>query len=203
MYALFLKIENQPCLIVGGGKIAVRKIGELITEGAKVTVVTPRANKEILEWSQKGAISLENREYRTGDTKGFFLVIAATNNHELNRIISEEAGTTLFNSVDEPDICNFYSGAVIKRGKLRIAISTSGAFPALARKIKKDLNDSIPASYERLLDKLGEFRSFFIKNNIPEEKRKQVIDRIVQSPAIDEFLQGNEEPLNQALEKCI
>ncbi len=204
MYPVFLKIENKPCLVVGGGKVATRKVGDLVDEGAKVTVVASRASKEISEWAQKGAISLENREFQKGDTHDYFLVIAATNDHELNRSIFEEVGTAkLFNSVDEPDICNFYAGAVVKRGKLRVAISTSGAFPALTKKIKKDLDHSIPSTYEGLLDKLSEFRGKFLAKNMPEEERKRIIDRIAGSPAIDEFLCGNENPLNQVLGECV
>jgi siroheme synthase-like protein len=204
MYPLFLKIENLPCLVVGGGKVATRKVGDLVDEGAKVTVVAIEASKEIADWAQKKAISLEKREFRKGDTKGYFLVIAATNDHELNRVISEEAGKDkLFNSVDEPDLCNFYAGAVIKRGKLRIAISTAGAFPTLTRKIKTDLDNSIPASYGPLLEKLGEFRAAILKKNISGEERKRAFDHVTQSPAIDEFLRGNEEPLNRVLGECV
>jgi precorrin-2 dehydrogenase / sirohydrochlorin ferrochelatase len=204
MYPIFLKIENQPCLVVGGGKVATRKIGDLVEEGAKVTVVAQEASEEISEWARTGALSLEKREFRRGDTKGFFLVIAATNDHELNRIISREAGkTVLFNSVDEPDLCNFYAGAVVKRGKLRIAISSSGAFPSLTKKLKRDIDDFIPLSYERLIDRLGEFRGNFLAKEMPEDERKRIIDRIAGSPAIDEFLRGNEEPLDRELGKCV
>jgi precorrin-2 dehydrogenase/sirohydrochlorin ferrochelatase len=204
MYPLFLKIQEQPCLVIGGGKIATRKIGDLIEEGATVTVVAKEVSKEIAEWAQKGVISLENREFRQGDTKDFFLVIAATNDHELNRSISQELGkTVLFNSVDDPTLCNFYAGAVIKRGKMRIAISTSGAFPALTKKIKKEIDDFVPLSYERLVDRLNEFRGEFLKKNIPEDERKRIIDHITESSAIDEFLHGNEEPLNQVLSQCV
>jgi precorrin-2 dehydrogenase/sirohydrochlorin ferrochelatase len=204
MYPIFLKIKNQPCLVIGGGKVATRKVRDLVDEGAKVTVVAIKATQEISDLAQQGTITLKNREFQKDDTEGFFLIIAATDDHDLNRAMSEEVGTArLFNSVDEPDLCNFYAGAVIKRGKLRIAISTSGAFPALARKIKTDLDNSIPASYELLLDKLGEFRSAILKKNIPEAKRKLAIDRIAQSPAIDEFLRGNQEPLNRELAECV
>jgi siroheme synthase-like protein len=203
MYPIFLKIKNQPCLIVGGGKVATRKVSDLVEEGAKVTVVALQTCKEISDLARKGLISLENRGFRIGDTKGYFLVIAATNDYALNRIISEEAGNSiLFNSVDEPDLCNFYAGAVVKRGNLRVAISTSGAFPPLTKKIKSDIDNSLSRSYGPLLEKLGGFRKSLKKKNIPEEERKQTIDRIVRSRAIDEFLRGDEGPLNKALSEC-
>lgn len=204
MYPIFLKIENQPCLVVGGGKVATRKVGDLVDEGAKVTVVAIQASVEIREWARKDVISLENRGFSKGETKGYFLVIAATNDHDLNRAISREAGRTiLFNSVDEPDLCNFYAGAVIKRGKLRVALSTSGAFPALAKKLKKDIDGFIPLSYERLLDRLSDYRGDFLKREMPEDERKRIIDRIAGSSAIDEFLRGNEEPLTRMLGECV
>ena len=179
-------------------------ICKMVDEGANVTVVAIQASVEIREWAGKGVISLENRGFNKGETKGYFLVIAATNDHDLNRLISQEAGRTiLFNSIDEPELCNFYAGAVIKRGKLRVAISTSGAFPALTRKIKKDLERSIPVSYGPLLEKLGEFRSALLTKKIPEDERKQIVDRVVQSAAIEEFLRGNEEPLNRVLGECV
>ncbi len=204
MYPIFLKIENLPCLVIGGGKVAARKVRDLVDEGAKVTVVAREAADEISDLAKKGLISLEIRSFRQGDTKGYFLVIAATNDHDLNRLISAEAGTAvLFNSVDEPELCNFYAGAVIKRGKLRVAVSTSGAFPPIAKKIKADLDVSISASYGPLMEKLGEFRSSLKKKNIPDDERKRTIDRIVCSSAIDEFLGGNEEPLNRMLAQCV
>jgi len=203
MYPIFLKIKNQPCLIVGGGKVATRKVSDLVEEGAKVTVVALQTCKEISDLARKGLISLENRGFRIGDTKGYFLVIAATNDYALNRIISEEAGNSiLFNSVDEPDLCNFFAGAVIKRGKLRVAVSTSGAFPPITKKIKADLDKSLPPAYGTLLEKLGDFRSSLKKKNIPEDERRRAIDRIAGSPAIDEFLRGNDEPLNRMIALC-
>jgi precorrin-2 dehydrogenase / sirohydrochlorin ferrochelatase len=204
MYSLFLKIKDQPCLVVGGGKVATRKVGDLVDEGAKVTVVAKEAGGEITEWAEKGVISLERREFRTGDTKGFFLVIAATDDHDLNRTISLEAGkTVLFNSVDEPELCNFYAGAVVKRGKLRVAISSEGAFPALTKKLKKEIDAFIPLSYERLIDRLGQFRERLLRKEMPADERKRIIDRIAESPVIDEFLHGNEEALNRVLDQCV
>jgi precorrin-2 dehydrogenase / sirohydrochlorin ferrochelatase len=204
MYPIFLKIEHKPCLVIGGGKVATRKVRDLVDESAKVTVVALQVSDEIRNLAEKKTISLKNRAFSPGETKGFFLVIAATNDHELNRFISEEAGTAiLFNSVDEPDLCNFYAGAVIKRGALRVAVSTSGAFPPITKKIKADLDASLSASYGPLLEKLGEFRRSLKKNHIPENQRKQMIDRIVHSPAIDEFLRGNEEPLDRVLAQCV
>jgi precorrin-2 dehydrogenase/sirohydrochlorin ferrochelatase len=203
MYPLFLKIENQPCLVVGGGKVATRKVRDLVDEGAKVTVVAKAAGSEITEWARQGAVTLVNREFRTGDTKGFFLVIAATDDHEVNRVVSEETGrTTLFNSVDEPELCNFYAGAVVKRGKLRVAVSSSGAFPALTKRLKKDIDDFLPLSYERLIGRLGEFRERILLKKMPADERKRIVDRITESSAIDEFLHGNEEALNRMLDQC-
>jgi precorrin-2 dehydrogenase / sirohydrochlorin ferrochelatase len=203
MYPIFLKIENKPCLVVGGGKVATRKILDLVDERARVTVVALEATREISDLARKGAISLEIRGFRKGETKGYFLVIAATDDHELNRLISEEAGSAiLFNSVDEPDLCNFFAGAVIKRGKLRVAVSTSGAFPPITKKIKADLDKSLPPAYGTLLEKLGDFRSSLKKKNIPEDERRRAIDRIAGSPAIDEFLRGNDEPLNRMIALC-
>jgi siroheme synthase-like protein len=99
MYPIFLKIENKPCLVVGGGKVATRKVRDLVDEGAKVTVVAPMASEELVDLAEKKVISLEIRNFRHGETLEYFLVIAATNDHDLNRFISEEAGTTkLFNS---------------------------------------------------------------------------------------------------------
>jgi precorrin-2 dehydrogenase/sirohydrochlorin ferrochelatase len=130
-------------------------------------------------------------------------VIAATDDHEVNRVVSEETGrTTLFNSVDEPELCNFYAGAVVKRGKLRVAVSSSGAFPALTKRLKKDIDDFLPLSYERLIGRLGEFRERILLKKMPADERKRIVDRITESSAIDEFLHGNEEALNRMLDQC-
>jgi precorrin-2 dehydrogenase/sirohydrochlorin ferrochelatase len=204
MYPIFIKIKNKPCLVVGGGKVALRKINDLVSESAQVTVIAPTILPEILESANRAAITVLHREYRPGDSKGFFLVFAATDNHHLNRSISEEIGNSaLFNSVDEPELCNFYSGAVIKRGKLRVAVSTSGAFPALTKKIKKDLDDCIPESYERLIEVLSQFRDRILqKEDLPEARRKEILNDVIQPSIVDAFLKGDETPLIRVVEQC-
>lgn len=137
-YPAFLNLKGKKAIIVGGGKIAERKALTLIKAGANVTVISPQLSLRLQK--EKGAqrIRHKSRAYRRGDLKGSFLVIAATDSPEVNTNVAKEAHS-LLNVVDVPSECNFIAPSVVKRGALVFAISTSGASPALAKTIRKEI----------------------------------------------------------------
>ncbi len=155
-YPAFLNLKGKKTVVVGGGKIAERKILALLKAGADVTVISPEITKRIAGEKLKGRIKHISRQYGRGDSRKAFLVIAATSSQEINRRVSEDA-TCLVNVVDTPSLCNFIVPSVLQRGHLTISVSTSGVSPALSKSIRKELEKLYGhefAEYLRLLEKI-------------------------------------------------
>src|SRR5438445_395897 len=133
---MFLKLEGRPCLVVGAGTVAEGKIGSLLLAGATVRVVAPQADVAVQEWARTGVMRWESREFCLLDLDGVFLVIAATSSNEVNGSVFREAQrrNVLCNVVDDPEHCDFYYPAVVRRGQLQIGISTAGESPAREQK---------------------------------------------------------------------
>lgn len=137
-YPAFLNLQGVPCVVVGGGKVAERKVLSLLRSGARITVISPALTSALVKLEAAGKIRHKSRNYRNGDVKDAFLVIAATADEETNKKISE-AAACLVNVADGQELANFIVPAVANRGGLSIAVSTSGASPALARSIRKEI----------------------------------------------------------------
>ncbi len=137
-YPVFLNLNGKKAVVVGGGKVAQRKVISLLDAGADVTVISPSLTSELRKALVGGKIRHIPRFYRKNDLKGAFLVIAATDSAETNRKVSKGA-PALVNVVDVPAECNFITPSVVRRGQLLIAISTGGASPAFSRALRKDL----------------------------------------------------------------
>lgn len=159
--AIYVEMKGRPCLVVGGGTVAERKIAALLENGAKVTVVTPEATDNVARWSKQGLLKLLARRYRAGDTVGFHIVFAATDDPNLNEAVYRECqnGGTLINSADDPDRCDFILPSVLRRGDLTVAVSTGGQSPALARTIREELELYFTAEYEALVKLAAEVRA--------------------------------------------
>ena len=165
-YPAFLNLQGKRVVVVGGGKVAERKILALLKAGADVTVISPEITKRIAGEKLKGRVKHISRQYRRGDSRKAFLVIAATSSQEINRRVSEEA-PCLVNVVDTPSLCNFIVPSVIQRGMLTIAISTGGVSPALSKSIRKELQKLYGhefAEYLRILKKIRQKAIKEIKN---------------------------------------
>jgi precorrin-2 dehydrogenase/sirohydrochlorin ferrochelatase len=177
---MFVKLQGRICLVVGGGKIAESKIPGLLEAGAIVRVVAPLANPAIARWAGAGEITWEKRAFSKSDLDGAFLVIAATSLHDLNQSVFREAQqrNILCNAVDDPDHCNFYYPAVVRRGALQFAISTAGLSPALAQRIRRELEEQFGPEYAAWLDQLGEARQQLFSEDIDPEQRKQILHEL-------------------------
>ncbi len=143
-YPVFLNLKGRRCIVIGGGKIAEGKVLKLIDSGAKIFVISPDATPAIRDAADRGAIEFNLRKYQAGDLEGAFLAIAATNDRVVNQVIFEEAENlgVLLNAVDDPARCSFIAPSIIERGPVTLAISTGGASPALARKLRETLAQS-------------------------------------------------------------
>jgi len=160
-YPIFLNINGNKCVIVGGGKVALRKVKMLLECGAKVTVISPILHQDLVRLAQGKALRLIERDYEPGDLDGAVVVIAATDAEEVNRNVAHEAKKRgiLVNVVDDPGESDFIVPSFLRRGDLTIAISTGGTSPALAKKIRTKLEQDFGKEYGLLLPLIGEVRS--------------------------------------------
>jgi len=143
-YPVFLNLNGRRCVVIGGGQIAEGKVLKLIESGANVTVISPEATQALHDAAGRDVIEINLRKYHTGDLQGAFLAIAATNDRVVNEEIFEEAENlgVLLNAVDDPPRCSFIAPSILQRGPVTLAISTGGASPALARKLRETLTES-------------------------------------------------------------
>jgi len=161
MYPIALDLRGKTALIIGAGQVGERKILAVYDAGADVTVIAENCGESIKKRARDGKIRLIERQYRRGDCQGCYLVIASTDNSEVNEAIWRECrdGGILVNIVDRPEFCSFYVPAVVKRGDLQIAVSTGGKSPALAREIRRELELQYGEEYGTLNDRLGRIRN--------------------------------------------
>ncbi len=157
---VFMKMQGRPCLLVGGGRIALEKIRVLLDCGAMIRAVAPEALDEVKRLAQESQITLHEKEYSDTDLQGASVVIAATNDPGLNhRVYSEATARGQFvNVVDDPEYCDFYFGSIVRRGALQVAISTTGESPAFAQQLKQEIDEALPADTGSWLARLGELR---------------------------------------------
>ena len=143
-YPVYLKLAGRRCVVFGGGAVAEGKLSKLIESGARVTVVSPRVTAVINDLALTGTIQWTARVYQDGDLEGAHLAIAATDDRQVNQQIAQEAELrgVILNVVDDPDLCGFIAPSVVERGPVTLAISTGGASPALARKLREALTDT-------------------------------------------------------------
>ena len=163
LFPIFVKLNQIDTLLVGGGKVALEKFQALISndEGLKLTIVTREIIPEFKELLQNYTqIQLHMRPFRPDDLTDKQLVIAATNNMELNEQLRNLTGQNniLFNAADKPELCDFYLGSIVKKGDLKIAISTNGKSPTIAKRVKELLNDLLPEEIDETLSLMSAYR---------------------------------------------
>jgi len=200
-YPVNLDIKGRHCLVVGGGAVASRQAKTLMECGAVVTVVSPDFSETLHLLAQNAGITLIQRPYHTNDLDEKFLVIGATNDEELNRRINADAEqrNMLCNIADAPDICNFILPAIIRRGDLCLAVSTSGKSPAFAKKLRKDLEKTFGDEYALFLKLMGEIREKLLAEEHAPEAHKPIFEKLI-SHNLPEMIKKNEkERINQIL----
>ena len=174
LFPMFMKLAVKQCLVVGAGKVGEPKISGLIDTGASVHVVAIAASGQVREWADAGKIELELRAFTAGDLDGKFLAVAATASESLNKLIYREAQQrgVLCNVVDVPEYCDFFYPAVVRRGDLQIAISTTGQSPSLAQKIRQQLERQFGEGYAAWVEQLGETRRLILASDLDQETRE-------------------------------
>jgi siroheme synthase-like protein len=181
LYIACLRLEGRSCLVVGGGDIGLEKVEGLLACGGEVTLIAPDAVPELEEYAREGSITWERREFTDSDLDGRFLAIAATNDTDVNISVYDgaESRAMLVNVVDVPPLCNFILPAILRTGPLAIAISTAGASPALAKRIKREISENFGDAYADLAIILNEARGW-AKATLPTyQDRKEFFEGIV------------------------
>jgi siroheme synthase-like protein len=180
-YIACLRLSGRRCVVVGGGDVGLEKVDGLLACGGEVTLVAPEAIEPLRELAREGSIRWERREYRESDLDLTFIAIAATSDTDVNIRVYEDAErrAMLVNVVDVPPLCNFILPAIFRTGPLAIAISTAGASPALAKRIKREIAEEYGEPYARLAELLNEARGW-AKATLPTyQDRKEFFESIV------------------------
>ena len=196
-YIACLKLKGRRCLVVGGGDIGLEKVEGLLACDASVTLIAPVAHPHLEELAAEGSIEWGKRDYAgAADLEGVFMVIASTNDTEVNIKVYDDAEkrAMLVNIVDVPPLCNFILPAIVRTGPLAIAISTAGASPALAKRMKREISELFGEEYARLAVILNDARGW-AKGTLPTyQDRKEFFEGIVNGdPDPVELIKGDRE----------
>jgi precorrin-2 dehydrogenase / sirohydrochlorin ferrochelatase len=186
-YPIFADLKDKKTVVVGAGNVGQRKIENLLKHGAKVSVVSREVTSGLSRLMKERKITYLGREFHEEDLNGAFLVIAATDDPSLNHSVSASARKKgiLVNAVDQPVDCTFIVPSILMRGDLVIAISTSGRSPALAKRIREDLENRYGLEYQAFLVLLGKLREEVLKKGFSQKENKAIFERIVHSPILE------------------
>jgi len=187
-------------VVVGGGRIATAKATGLLCHGAHVSVIAPQATKLIQSKARANQLVWRKRAFRAKDVEGAFLTVAATNSIAVNEAVFRacRAHGVLCNVVDDPERCDFFYPAVVQRGPLQIAISTEGRSPALARRLRLELEQQFAPEYGEWVEHIGEMRKQILRRRLPAAERQKSIDHITSGEALKEFLESRGSARTQA-----
>jgi len=206
-YIACLRLTGRRCVVIGGGEVGLEKVEGLLACDADVTLVAPDAVPELVQLALEGSIRWQQREYRPSDLDGALIAIAATDDTELNISVFDdaEARSMLVNVVDVPPLCNFILPAVVRTGPLAIAISTAGASPALAKRMKREIGELFGPPYAELAMLLGEARGWAKATLSTYQDRKRFFESIVDGePDPIELLQeGRVEAVRELIEDAM
>jgi precorrin-2 dehydrogenase / sirohydrochlorin ferrochelatase len=184
---MFVKLDGHQVLVVGAGRVGEPKIRGLLPTGARIHVVALEASEAVREWARSRQITLEERGFVLSDLDNISLVVVATSSRELNELVFSEANARriLCNVVDVPEQCDFYYPAVVQRGDLQIAISTSGQSPSLARRIRHQLERQFGPGYAQWVAELGETRRKILASDLDPGRKRALLQSLASVEAFE------------------
>jgi precorrin-2 dehydrogenase / sirohydrochlorin ferrochelatase len=204
-YPVCLNVEGEACLIVGGGRVAARKVAELLHCGALVRVVSPEICEEI-RLHEKGGVTIERRPFVDADVEGALIVVAATDDREVNERVARAArrARALVNVVDVPEHCLFTAPAVVRRGPLMIAISTTGTSPAIAGRLRGELDELIAPEWQPALEEISRFRQDLLEQLCDEpERRGDILKQVSRLDLVSIIRRGGVQALRRQLKELL
>ncbi len=190
LFPMFVRLENRKCVVVGAGKVGVAKAAGLLRNRARVAVIGPQATEWVRRQARAGKLTWHRREFVPGDVIGAFLVVAATDVNATNEAVfraCREHGV-LCNVVDDPEHCCFYYPAVVRRGPLQIAISTAGCSPALAHRLRLQLQEQFGPEYGEWVEHVGQLRKQILAQQLPMREKRKVIEDISSQESWQQFV---------------
>lgn len=204
-YPVFVLIADRPCLVVGGGSVAERKVQDLLQAGARVTVVSPELTPALAAQAGKGEIRHFPGDFQEEQVAGMALVIGATDDPQVNARVSAaaQARGIWVNIVDQPDLCTFIVPAQVRRGELTLAISTGGASPALARQIREELEHHFGPEYGHYLDLLQALRTQVLAVRRGDPANAALFLRLVASPLLPALSRGDAAEVRRLLQEIL
>lgn len=204
-YPIYLDLEHCRCVVIGGDRHAEEKVGSLLNAGADVTVIAPELNGELEALADAGRIIAIRRDYQSGDLEGAFLVISATMDSTINAQVWEEAKerNILINSMDDVPHCNFVAPSIVRQGDLIVSISTSGAAPALAVRLRQRLTEELGPEYGRFLELVWPLRDELPRLYPEFQQRRAIWYQLVDSDIIDLLRQGDDADAQARLQEIV
>ncbi|NOZ21052.1 MAG: bifunctional precorrin-2 dehydrogenase/sirohydrochlorin ferrochelatase [Planctomycetes bacterium] len=201
-YPINLDIAGRKCVVVGGGKVALRKVRSLLDAGGRVVLISPGVSGRL---PRAKALRLARRRYRASDLKNAALVIAATDDHAVNRKVSSDARKRNIpvNVVDQPDLCTFIVPACVRRGRLTLAVSTGGASPLLASHIRKEIETTYGPEYADLVNVIGELRDEVIRKVPDAAIRRELFEKMSSPKMLKRLREKGKRSLRAALRKLV
>jgi len=186
-YPVFLDISDKPCAVVGGGEVACRKVQRLLQCGARVTVIADALSPELEALKARGEITHIDDQYAAEHIASALIVIGATDNRHVNEQIFRDARTEriLVNIVDEPERCDFILPSIVERGDLAVAVSTGGKSPALAKRLRRELEQIFGTEYEIYLDIMGQIREMVLARGKSSDENRKIFELLIQSDLLD------------------
>ena len=177
---IFVKLAGRKCLVAGAGSVAEAKIASLLEAQAEVRVVAPQANERVRALASSGVLRWEQREFETSDLDDVFMAIAATSDPEVNARVFEQSRqrSVICNSVDDPPHCDFYFSANVRRGELQVAISTAGESPAVAQRLRDEIERALDPGLGEWLQDVGTLRREILARYPASEERQRLLRRL-------------------------
>jgi len=202
-YPVFLDITGAPCLVVPGGEVAARKTAGLAGAGAAVTVISPQVTERLARLVDNGLVRHLTRPFQRGDTRGAALVIAASSDRGVNEEVLEEARAAGIpvNVADDPGGSAFIVPSVLRRGGLTVAVSTGGKCPALARRVRLEIEKAIGPAYGPLLEIMGGLRESLLKKGLKGDKKDRIINELLDSDICSLLREGDLAGLGRLIEE--
>jgi len=204
-FPMFFDLNNKPCLVIGGGDIAARKVSLLFRAGASITVIAPTLCDSLQGRLNAGEVQHVKKLFEAADITDYAVIIAATDDQQINRQVSEIAHQRNIpvNVVDQPSLCSFIVPSIIDRSPVQVAVSTGGASPVLARLLRARMETWIPAAYGKLATLMEEFRGRVKTRFVDPDKRRYFWESVVQGPIAEMVFAGKEETARDAMSKAV
>lgn len=194
---MFLKLSGRQVLVIGAGKVAESKIAGILDTGARIRVIAREATDAVRGWARAGQIELGLRSFAPQDLDGAFVAVVATASRDLNESIYREAQLrgVVCNVVDVPEFCDFFYPAVVRRGDLQIAISTSGQSPSLAQKLRQQLEQQFGPGYASWVAQLGKTRRLVQASDLAPERKRELLHSLASREALEAALAETPAPV--------